>query len=64
MNDHIMHGNIAERKQVRQSKKAWKYIRDVNNTSLSDLSRIAVEDGNRISGIPNGRKSIDFDFED
>ncbi|MBR2707044.1 MAG: AMP-binding protein [Mogibacterium sp.] len=47
MNDNTMPGNIAERKQVRQSQKAWKYIRDVNNTSLSDLSRIAVEDGKR-----------------
>ena len=47
MNDHTIPGNIAERKHVRQSQKAWKYIRDVNNTSLSDLSRIAVEDGKR-----------------
>jgi len=29
-----------------------------------DAMKILLKYGNRISGIPNGRKSIDFDFED
>jgi hypothetical protein len=29
-----------------------------------DLRKTLFKYGNRLSGIPNGRKSIDFDFED
>ena len=36
-----------KRKRVPQSQKAWKYIRDVNNTELADLSAPALIDGNR-----------------
>ena len=35
------------RKRVRQSQKAWKYIRDVNNTEIADLSAAALIDGGR-----------------
>ena len=37
----------ALRKRVSQRQKAWKYIRDVNNTELADLSRKALIDGGR-----------------
>ena len=47
MDDTADRGRIAARKRIRQLQKAWKYIRDVNNTSLSDLSRIAVYDGKK-----------------
>lgn len=36
-----------KRKRVRQSQKAWKYIRDVNNTEIADLRRTALMDGGR-----------------
>ena len=29
-----------------------------------DMRKMLLKYGNRISGIPNGRKSIDVDFED
>ena len=29
-----------------------------------DMRKLLLKYGNRISGIPNGRKSIDVDFED
>jgi hypothetical protein len=29
-----------------------------------EMRKLLLKYGNRISGIPNGRKSIDFDFED
>ena len=37
----------AARQRVRRSQKAWKYIRDVNNTEIADLSRKALMDGGR-----------------
>ena len=37
----------AARKRVKRTQKAWKFIRDVNNTSLAGLNRIALEDGSR-----------------
>ena len=36
-----------KRKRVPQSQKAWKYIRDVNNTEIADLSAPALIDGGR-----------------
>ena len=38
---------MAARQRISKNQKAWKYIRDVNNTSVSDLNRIAVVDGSR-----------------
>ena len=29
-----------------------------------DIRKMLLKYGNRLSGIPNGRKSIDVDFED
>lgn len=36
-----------KRKLVRQGQKAWKYIRDVNNTEIADLRAPALIDGGR-----------------
>lgn len=38
---------LAARVRIRRAQKAWKFLRDVNNTSLCDLNRIALEDGTR-----------------
>ena len=38
---------LAARMRIRRAQKAWKFIRDVNNTSLCDLNRVALEDGAR-----------------
>ena len=38
---------IAKRRNISRAQKAWKFLRDVNSVSLSDLSRIAVKDGSR-----------------
>ncbi len=37
----------AERRHVKQSQKAWKFISDANHLSMADLNRTAVEDGVR-----------------
>lgn len=45
-----LNSNAAQtekRKRVPQSQKAWKYIRDVNNTEIADLRRPALLDGGR-----------------
>lgn len=39
--------STAPRQRIRQNQKAWKYIRDVTNTDLGNLNRIAIEDGVR-----------------
>lgn len=39
--------STAAREQIRQSQKAWKYIRDVTNTDVANLNRIAIADGTR-----------------
>lgn len=39
--------STAARQRIRQSQKAWKYIRDVTNTDVGNLNRIAIEDGAR-----------------
>ena len=36
---------LAARVRIRRAQKVWKFLRDVNNTSLSDLNRVALEDG-------------------
>ena len=36
---------LAARVRIRRAQKAWKFLRDVNNTSLCDLNRVALEDG-------------------
>ena len=36
---------LAARVRVRRAQKAWKFLRDVNNTALCDLNRVALEDG-------------------
>ena len=36
---------LAARVRIRRAQKAWKYLRDVNNTALCDLNRVALEDG-------------------
>ena len=38
---------MATRKRVPADQKAWKFIRDVTNTSVSNLGKTAVEDGAR-----------------
>ena len=38
---------LAARVRIRRAQKVWKFIRDVNNTSLCDLNRVALEDGAR-----------------
>ena len=38
---------IANRIPVNRDQKAWKFIRDVTNTSLANLSKTAIEDGRR-----------------
>lgn len=47
----MRNSSIAEqieiRKTIRPGQKAWKYIRDVINTDLGNLGRIAIEDGAR-----------------
>ena len=47
MKDFDMRSTIAERQRVKTSQNAWKFIRDVNSTPLSSLSRLALEDGKR-----------------
>ena len=37
----------AARQRIRQSQKVWKYIRDVTNTNICNLNRIAIKDGAR-----------------
>ena len=39
--------SAAARQRVKQGQKAWKYIRDVTNTNVGNLNRIALEDGTR-----------------
>ena len=46
--DHIdLAVKAAARQRIRQTQKAWKYIRDVTNTDIGNLNRIAIEDGAR-----------------
>ena len=37
----------ADRQRIKQNQRAWKYIRDVTNTKIGNLNRIALEDGVR-----------------
>lgn len=47
MDNPAIKDQISERQRVSTSQKAWKYILDVNSVSLSNLNRIAIEDGKR-----------------
>lgn len=49
MDNPVMSENsfIAKRQNINRAQKAWKFLRDVSSTSLSDLSRTAVKDGSR-----------------
>ena len=42
-----MSAATAARQRISLDQKAWKFIRDVNNTSILDLSRTAIEDGTK-----------------
>lgn len=47
MNDNKSPAAVAARRKIRKDQKAWKFIRDVNNTTVTDLNKIAVVDGSR-----------------
>ncbi len=47
MGDNSRPAAAAARQMINKDQRIWKYIRDVNNTSVGDLNRIAVVDGSR-----------------
>lgn len=47
MSNNSIAAQIESRKSIRQSQKAWKYIRDVTNADIGNLNRTALEDGSR-----------------
>ena len=47
MSNNPFDAQAESRKRIRQSQKAWKYIRDVTNTYIGNLNRTALKDGSR-----------------
>lgn len=66
MGDTAIRNNIAERQRIRQSQKAWKYIWAYGSTPVSYADEKSSDSALILhtTGTTNGRKSIDFDFED